>query len=163
MQIKIEKINHIIEEHTIIGGRSGIIGEEINDLEAIEDLKLLSNSFSGTDEVVLSNKLKELKETMNYFIDSLRKHFEDEEQLFPELLGEPLARAIAKEHQQITGDITGLIAIGDNRGLDQLSHQRSPAIVMYIFQRIQTLRQMVKDHASREDVILQMILKGLQE
>ena len=136
MQDEIEKVKHIIEEHTAIRERLKIVGDEINDLQALEDLKLLRDSFSGTDEVVLVDKLKELKQAMSHFIDSLRKHFDDEEKLFPRILGEPLALALAHEHRQIMEDITSLIAIGDNRGLDQISQQRSPAIVMHIFQRI---------------------------
>jgi len=163
MQDEIEKVKHIIEEHTAIRERLKIVGDEINDLQALEDLKLLRDSFSGTDEVVLVDKLKELKQAMSHFIDSLRKHFDDEEKLFPRILGEPLALALAHEHRQIMEDITSLIAIGDNRGLDQISQQRSPAIVMHIFQRISTLHKMIEEHALREDVVLQMLLVGLQE
>ena len=133
MQDEIEKVKHIIEEHNAIREHSKVVREEINDLEALEELQLLRDSFSGIDETVLANKLKELKETMNCFIDVLSKHFDDEEKLFPGILGEPLARALTHEHRQITEDITSLIAIGDNRGLDQISEQRSPAIVMHIF------------------------------
>ena len=163
MQEEIEKVRHIIEEHSAIREHSMVVKDEINDLESLEELELLRDSFSGIDETVLANKLKELKETMNYFIDVLSKHFDDEEKLFPGILGEPLARALTHEHRQITEDITSLIAIGDNRGLDQISQQRSPAIVMHIFQRINALRKMVEEHAMKEDVILQMLLAGLQE
>ena len=121
MQDEIEKVKHIIEEHTAIRERSKVVGDEINDLKVLEDLKLLRDSFSGTDEVVLADKLKELKQAMSHFIDSLRKHFDDEEQLFSGVLGEPLAQALKHEHQQITEDITSIIAIGDNKGLDQIS------------------------------------------
>jgi len=163
MQDKIEQVKHIIEEHTAIRDRSKVVGDEINDLEALEDLKLLRDSFSGTDEIVLADKLRELKQAMSHFIDSLQKHFDDEEKLFPGVLGEPLARALKHEHRQITEDITNLIAIGDNTGLEQISQQRSPAIVMHIFQRISALRKIVEEHALKEDVVLQMLLVGLQE
>jgi hemerythrin len=163
MQDEIEKVRHIIEEHSAIRERSKVVGDKINDLEAVDDLKLLRDSFLGTDEIVLADKLKELKQAMSYFIDSLRKHFDDEEQLFPGILGEPLARALTHEHRQITEDITSLIAIGDNRGLDQISQQRSPALVMHIFQRIGALCKMVEEHALREEVVLEMLLVGLQE
>jgi len=163
MQDDIEQVKHIIDEHTAIRERSKVVGDEINDLEALEDLKLLRDSFSGTDEIVLADKLKVLKQSMSHFIDSLSKHFDDEERLFPGVLGEPLARALKYEHQQITADITSIIAIGDNKGLDQISKQRSPAIVMHIFQRINALRKMVEEHALKEDTVLQMLLAGLQE
>ena len=163
MQDEIEQVKHIIEEHTIIKERSRVVGDEINDFEALEDLKLIRDSFSGVDEIVLTDKLKELKQAMSYFIDSLRKHFADEEELFPTILGQPLARALTQEHRQITEDITSLIAIGDTGGLDQISQQRSPAIIMHIFQRISDLRKKVEEHALREDVVLKMLLVGLQE
>jgi hypothetical protein len=114
MQDEIEKVRHIIEEHSAIRERSKVVGDKINDLEAVDDLKSLRDSFLVADEIVLADKLKELKQAMSYFIDSLRKHFDDEEQLFPGILGEPLARALTHEHRQITEDITSLIAIGDN-------------------------------------------------
>jgi len=163
LQEEIEKVSHIIEEHSTIRERSKVVGDEINDLEALEDLKSLRDSFSGTDEIILADKLKELKQAMGYFIDSLRKHFDDEELLFPGILGDPLARALTREHRQIMEDITSLIAIGDNRGLDQISQQRSPAIMMHIFQKISVLRKMVEEHARKEDIVLQMLLVGLQE
>jgi len=160
---EIEKVKHIIAEHSAIREHSSVVKEEINDLEALEELELSRDSFSGVDETDLRSKLKELKETMDYFIDVLSKHFDYEERLFPEILGEPLARALTHEHRQITEDIASLISIGDNKGLDQISQQRSPAIVMHIFQRINTLREMVEAHARKEDVVLQMLLVGLQE
>jgi hypothetical protein len=78
------------------------------------------------------------------------------------LLGEPLARALKHEHRQITEDMTSLVAVGDSAGLASISQQRSPAIVMHIFQRIITLLKIVEDHRQREDVVLQMLLVGLQ-
>jgi len=163
MQKEIEEVKHIIDEHTAIRERSKVVGDEINDLEALDDLKGLRDSFSSTDEVVLADKLKVLRESMSHFIDSLSKHFDDEDQLFPQVLGEPLARALKHEHQQIKEDINSIIAIGDNRGLDQISQQRSPAIVMHIFQRINDLRKMVEEHALKEDTVLQMLLAGLHQ
>ena len=124
---------------------------------------MLRESFSGTEETALAGKLKELKEAMNYFIDSLRKHFDDEEELFLGILGEPLSRALAQEHRQIMEDIASLVALGDKAGLDQISQHRSPAIMMHIFQRIGALRKMVEEHALKEDIVLQMLLIGLQE
>ena len=163
MQDEIEKVKHLLEEHTRIRERSKVVGDEINDLEALEDLKLLRDSFSGSAEVDLAGKLKELKQAMSYFIDGLRKHFDEEEKLFPGILGESLARALILEHHRITEEITSLITVGGSTGLDQISQQRSPAIVMYIFQRISALRKMVEEHALKEDVVLQMLLVGLQE
>ena len=163
MQDEIEIVKHIMEEHTAIRERSKVVGDEINDIEALEGLQLLRDSFSGTNEIILADKLKELKQAMGYFIESLRKHFDDEEPLLPGILGEPIARALTYEHRKIIEDITSLIAIGDNKGLDQISQQRSPAIVMHVFQRISALRKMVEEHATREDVVLQMLLIGLQE
>jgi uncharacterized protein YfkK (UPF0435 family) len=110
MQDEIEKVKHILEEHTGIKERSKVVGEEINDLEALEDLKMLRESFSGTEEIVLADKLKELKQAMSFFIDGLRKHFDDEEKLFPEILGEPLSRALVYKHRQIMEDINSMIA-----------------------------------------------------
>jgi hemerythrin len=163
MRAEIEKVKHIIEEHNAIREHSTVVRNEINDLEALEEFDILRDSFSGIDETVLANKLKELKEAMNYFIDVLGKHFDDEEPLFPGILGEPIARALTHEHRQIREEIVSLMAIGDNKGLDQISKQRSPAIVMHVFQRISALRKLVEEHALREDVVLQMLLAGLQE
>jgi len=163
MKDEIKNVKHIIEEHTSIRERSKVVGDKINDLGALEDLKLLRDSFSGSAEVDLTDKLKELKQAMSYFIDGLSKHFDEEEKLFPGILGESLARALAQEHHRITEEVTSLIALGESTGLDQISQQLSPAIVMYIFQRICDLLKMVEEHAVKEDVVLQMLLVGLQE
>jgi hemerythrin len=163
MQDKMERVRHIIEEHTVIRERSKVVGDEINDLEAGEDLKLLSDLFSGTDEMVLADRLKQLEQALSFLIDGLHIHYEEEEKLFPGLLGEPLTRALTHEHRQITEDITSLIAVGDNTGLVPISQQRSPAIVMHIFQRIGAIRKMIEEHTLREDVVLQLLLVGLQE
>ena len=123
MQSEIENVKHILEEHTGIRERSKVVWDEVNDLEALEDLKSLRESFSGTEEIVLADKLKELKEAMSFFIDGLRKHFDEEEKLFPEILREPLTRALAHEHRQIIEDIDSITAVADKEGLDQISQQ----------------------------------------
>jgi hypothetical protein len=163
MRDEIEKVRHIIEKHTVIRERSKVLGDEINDLEALEDLKLLSDSFSGTDEMVLADRLKQLEQALRFLIDGLREHYEEEVKLFPGLLGKPLTRALTHGHRKIMEEITSLIAVGDDTGLVPISQQRSPAIVMHIFQRIGAIRKMIEEHTLREDIVLQLLLVGLQE
>ncbi|MFC1910608.1 hypothetical protein ACFLXC_04920 [Chloroflexota bacterium] len=163
MQDEIEKVRHIMEEHAAIIERSKVVGDEINDLLALEDLKFLRDSFSSTSEIVLADKLKELEQVLSRLNNDLRKHYKEEEKLFSGLLGEPLTRGINHYNRQIMEDITSLIAVGDNAGLAQISQQRSPAILMHIFQKISAVRKLVEEHAHREDVVLQMLLVGLQE
>lgn len=124
---------------------------------------MLSDSFSGTGKVVVADKLKELGEAISLLDKGLRKHFSDEEELFPGILGEPLTLAVTLEHQQIMEEMTSLMAISDRKGLEEISQERSPALIMHISQGINALHRMVQEHSSREDVVLRMVLAGLQE
>jgi hemerythrin len=163
MPEEIEKVRHLIEEHSIVKDRLRLIGDEINDLEAMKNLQTMRDSVSGTEEVVLGEKLKELKQNVSYISEGLRKHFEDEEKLLPELIGELLTKALLHEHRKIKEDIAALADLSNNATLEEISQQRSPAIMMYIAQIINSLRNKIEEHSSREDAVFQLALVGLQE
>ena len=163
MPEEIEKVRHLIEEHITVKDRLRLIGDEINDLEAMQDLQKLRDSIAGTDEVVLGEKLNELKQNISYVSEGLRNHFEDEEKLLPELIGELLTKALLYEHRKIKEDIAALADLINNATLEEISQQRLPAIMMYIAQIINSLRNKIEEHSSREDAVFQLVLVGLQE
>ena len=163
MPDEIEKVRHLIEEHITVKDRLRLIGDEINDLEAMQSLQKLRDSIAGTGELVLGEKLKELKQNISYVSEGLRNHFEDEEKLLPELIGELLTTALLHEHRKIKEDIAALADLINNATLEEISQQRSPAIMMYIAQIINSLRNKIEEHSSREDAVFQLVLVGLQE
>ena len=63
MPDEIEKVRNLIEEHITVKDRLRLIGDEINDLEAMQNLQKLRDSMAGTDEVVLGEKLKPVKKS----------------------------------------------------------------------------------------------------
>ncbi len=156
-------IDRVIKEHQRIRSHIKLVGESTNDMEAMFSLQQAYSGWTLGSMEVVSDKQTQLQQTVSFLDEGLNNHFAFEERFLPPLFGELLMQALLVEHKQIRqeiGEVKSLLAGGQLAGLEQekLLSQKSR-----IQQMINALSRVLEDHASREETILNMMKRALEE
>ncbi len=163
MSENLETIRRIIEAHQNISGRIKLLGESVNDLEALLSLHKAYSSLSQSSVETLVQKQQKLQQTVSFLNDGLRNHFSVEEQVFPPLFGELLMRALLIEHREIRRQLDEAKSAVSSGKAELMSQVELLADKSRIQNLIIGICQTVENHASREEVILNMIKRALEE
>jgi len=156
-------IRRIIDEHQVFKGHVKLIGDSISDYEALAAVaKARADLIPGRLEA-LSEKQNKLRQTMSFLHDGLENHFAFEEQVLPPLLGELLTRALILEHQEIRDEINEAAPLVINTRLEGLSREELLSTESHIQQVIDSLCHLVEEHATKEEAILEMLQRALDE
>ncbi|MBI4284484.1 MAG: hemerythrin domain-containing protein [Chloroflexi bacterium] len=155
-------INRVIEEHRRIRGEMRLLGESVSDMEAIFSLQKMQAGWALSSGEVLLEKQKKLQETVTYLDEGLKKHFAFEERELPPLFGEVLMQALRREHQEILkATREARVTIAADWPADMPPEQQL-ARRTYTQQAISSMCQMMEEHATREEIILDMMKKTLE-
>lgn len=164
MENSLSIIKQVIEEHGSIREHLKTAGNTINELESIQSLQKIRRDGPPNQIEILPDKLRELQQSISSLEAGLGNHFEYEEKVLPPLLGELLMRALILTHQQIRKEINEVKSITSNLNLQGLNHEWSLASTRtLIYPKIDNIYQMIKDHSSKEEMILEMVQLVLQE
>ncbi len=156
-------INRVIQEHQRIRGNIKLVGESTNDLEAMFSLQQVYSGWTLSSMEAIDEKQKQLQQTMSFLDEGLNNHFAFEERALPPLFGELLMQALLLEHQEIRkkiGEAKSLIA---GTRLVDLSQEKLLSQKSHIQQVINAISQVVEEHAAREETILNMMNRALEE
>lgn len=156
-------IRRVIDEHRTIGRQMKLAGESVTDDEALAALeKARADWIPGRPEST-STKHGRLQQAIGYVEEGLKNHFAFEEDVFPALLGELLARAIAMQHREILTAIDEIESAMSEARLDKLGREELLAEESRLQQRIGMISQLVDDHARKEELILDMVQRVLEQ
>ena len=163
MSENLEAIRRVIEEHHTIRGHVKLLGDTVNDIEAIMALERARTDWVPGRPEALEEKRNSLREGLSNLEGGLRNHFASEHKVFPSLLGDLLTQAIELEHQAITREIEEARAMVAAPARDGLSRDELLGEESRVQQRIGTILQLVEGHASKEETVLDMVRAALQE
>lgn len=156
-------INQIIEQHQTIKGHVKLVGDSVTDEEALLALgKTLPEWIPGQLEV-LAEKQKKLQQAMSFLDEGLKNHFAYEEKVLPPLLGELFMRALLIEHREIRKEMDDAKSIVADTKLEGLSREDLLDKESHIQQVIGSMCRAIEEHATREETILEMLQKALEE
>jgi hypothetical protein len=156
-------INRVIEEHATIKGHVKLVGDSVTDHEALASLeKARADWIPGRPEI-LSEKQKKLQQTISSLEEGLGNHFALEERSLPPLLGELLMQSLVLEHRKIKKEIDVVKSMAAGIKLEGLSRDELLAKESQMQQMVDKLHQLVEEHATREEIILDMIQSALAE
>ena len=156
-------IRRVIDEHRTIGRQMKLAGESVTDEEALAALeKARADWIPGRPEGT-SAKHGRLQQAIGYVEEGLKNHFAFEEDVFPALLGELLARAIALQHREILTAFDEIESAMSGAHLDKLVREELLAEESRLQQRIGIISQLVDDHARKEELILDMVQRVLEQ
>jgi hypothetical protein len=162
MKDKLAVIKRIIAEHQNIKQHVKLVGDSVSDQEALTALQKEHSNFIPGRLEVISEKQKRLQQTLAFLEEGMKNHFYFEEKALPPLLGELLTQALVLEHREIIGEIEADKSIVANISLEGLSREELLEKEAHIEQVIDTLLQLIEEHATREETVLGMIRSALE-
>jgi hemerythrin len=163
MSDKLAIIRQIIDDHQTIRGHVKLVGDSLTDREALLALEKTRSDWIPGRREILSEKQNKLQQTLSFLDEGLKNHFAYEEEALPPLLGELLMRALILEHQQIQSKINEVKSMAANTKLEGLSREELLAKESYIQQVVESLSQLIEEHTTKEETILEMVQRALEE
>lgn len=156
-------INRIIEEHETIRGHVKLVGDSISDQEALSSLKKVHSDWIPGRLEVLTEKQNRVRQAMSLLEEGLKNHFAYEEKVLPPLLGELFMRVIILDHQEVKKEIEQAKSIMADTKLEGLNREKLLAEEGRIQQVVDGIIQLIEEHATKEENLLEMLQRALQQ
>ncbi len=156
-------INRVIQEHQRIRGSIKLVGDTVNDMEAVVGLQQAYSGWTLSSMEAVAEKQDQLLQTMSLLDTGMSNHFAFEEHDLPPLFGELLMQGLLVEHREIRGTLAQVRSMLTDTQIAKLGQQELLSQKSVIQQKINGLFQAVEDHAAREEVILNMMKKALEK
>ncbi len=156
-------ISRVIQEHQTIRGHIKLVGDSISDQEALTSLTATSPDWIPGRLEIMAEKQKRLQKTMSSLDEGLKNHFALEEKDLPPLLGELFMRALVLDHREIEKALDEAKSIIADIKLESLNREELLSQESGIKQIVDDICQLVEEHAGREEVVLEMVQKVLEE
>ena len=146
-------VDNLLGEHAAIRAHLNIVRGLTRDWKTLLDQK--ESILRNPEELqAVNEKRSNLRQAMAYLQDGLRKHHIHEDEVFPQLIGNPLMEAIRMEHVET---LKMLEAVNDRIVNDNIGDfLREGSEVMRMIDEAASL---AINHASREDGILYFLKK----
>ena len=163
MADELEMVNRVIEEHHKVRTHLKLVGDSVNDLEGLISLEQAKPDWMLASAALISDKHDKMIQTANSLGEGLKNHFALEEKHLPPVLGGLLMQALKLEHADIHKALDGLHS---TLGGVKLAESRSEQLLTSrwsIQQKLDDLRQLIEGHAGREEVILHMAKRALED
>ena len=156
-------INEITEEHQNIRSYAKLVGDSIGDQEALSSLQRVRPDWIPGRIEILTEKQNKLTQTISFLGEGLKNHFTKEERALPSLLGKFLMRALILEHREIIEAVKEALVMVANIKLEGLSREDLMTQEMKIQQKVSDLSNLIEEHAGKEEQMLEMVQKVLEE
>ena len=156
-------IGRIRDAHQTLRGHMKLVGDSISDQEALSSLRGARADWIPGRLEILAEKQKKLQQTLSFLDEGLKNHFAFEEQVLPPLLGELFMRALILDHQEINKQIDEAKSVAADVKLEGLSREELLSKESHIQRVINSISHQVEDHTTREEIILEMVERALQE
>jgi len=160
---KLAIINRVIAEHQTIGQHIKLVGDSVSDEEALKSLEGAHADWIPGRPQAVSEKQKRIQQTISTLDEGLKRHFAFEEKSLPPLLGELIMRSLILEHREIREEIDKAKSIVADTKLEGLSRNELLSEEANMQNMVARIRQLVGEHASREEAVLAMVQKALEE
>ena len=160
---KLRRINRVIDDHRVIRKHVKLVGDSVPDKEALSKLQKTRNDWTPDRSDIPVEKLEKLQQTLSFLDEGLRNHFAFEGENLPPLCGDLLMRAILLEHKEIEKKIDEARSMVANFTLEGLNEEELASRGSQVQQMIRSLLNLVEEHAAREETVLKMMQRVLEE
>ncbi len=163
MEDNLAIINRIITWHQTIREHTKLVGESVSDREALMALEREHSDWIPGRVEILAEKQKNLQRAMSFLDDGLKNHFAYEEKVLPPLLGKLFMRALILDHREILKEINEDKGVVTDTKPEGLSREELLFKESQMQQMIDNLSQLVEEHCIKEETILEMLRRALED
>lgn len=163
MPDKLSLIKKINAEHEGIKGHVKLTGDTVADTEALKAMEQLRIDWIPGQLSILTERRNKLEQVIHLLDEGLTNHFNFEEEVYPEILGDTLTHALIMDHNEIRQEIDEAKFLIAGDGLEGLSREDLLARESNIQQVIDGICNMIEEHAGREEILLEMVQRVLEE
>ena len=163
MPEELDIITRIINEHLTIREHIKLTGDSVTDREALVSLQESRADFIPGRAEAVAETHNRLLQSICTLEEGLGNHFTFEEKALPPLLGEKLTRALILEHRDIKEAIQNArdtITVTSLEGLEREALLEQEA---RIHNTINSVISSIEKHAFREEAILEMLRRSLEQ
>jgi len=159
---KLELINKIIEAHQVIRRDLSVIGKAVSDREAMFSLDKEQYNWTPGQPGDLEQKQKKFEENLNRLDQGLKRHFALEEEHLPPLFGDLLMQGLLSEHHDLLEGVNHAREMIASSRSEAPSREKSLERQSTVQGIIEGISLRIEDHASREEVIFDMLREALE-
>ena len=157
-------LNKIRDEHLNIRRHLKLAGDSVGDVEATSSLQRARAEWVPGRTGISDETKEKLNKAITGLAEGLKNHFAFEERTFPALLGENFVHAILLDHAEIMKILEeGEAVVAGAEVEDGCSREELIARETQLHQVISNICHLIEEHASREEVILDMLKRALED
>lgn len=156
-------LSKIKNEHMNIRENLKLVGDSMNDHEVLGALSGAQADWAPGNPDILSKKQERLQQNLAVLSEGLHNHFLFEMKNLSPFAGKIFILAISSEHREIEKQLDEAVTMAADLRLEGLSQQELLSEERRVQQTINSLGYAIEDHSAREEVLFEMLEKGLQE
>ena len=163
MSDSLAEIKEIIAEHQSVRSNVKLVGDSVSDQEALNSLKSTRSDWVPGQLELLAEKRRNLGQTVSLLDAGLKTHFAREEAVLPSFLGDFLMQALLLEHEEIKKAISEARLAAGGGGPESPSQAEFASLDAEIQRVVASLSRLIETHADKEDMMLEMVQRTLDE
>jgi hypothetical protein len=156
-------VARLMDDHHKVRTNLKLVGDSVSDLEGLISLERVKPDWMLAPSELLAEKHDKLLQTVSSLREGLENHFSYEEECLPPIFGDLIMHALMLEHADIRKALDGLQATLKNTKLAGLTSEQLMTAKWNIQQKIEDLRHLIEGHATKEDVLIQMAQRALED
>ncbi len=162
MDNALEIIEKAIEEHAFISQNISNVSAKLNDVNALLLLRWERSNLVASSLEMFSNKLGDLKKSVDSLKSNLGRHFKFEERSLPLVLDKSVMQSLMVEHSIINTQIDKTDILLKNVRIKGLSEKEFMDKKIEILTIVNDLCHLIQKHALKEDTLLRDRIKSLE-
>jgi hemerythrin len=156
-------ITRVISEHHETRVHVRLVGDSISDEEAVSALREARADWIPGRQGAPVDRQQKLQQTLCYVEEGLKNHFAVEETVLPLFMDEMLLRALLLDHRRIADKLANARSTVADMQLEALDREELLVKEAHIRQLVDQLCHLIEDHATREDIVLDMMGRAVQD
>jgi hemerythrin len=156
-------VARLMDDHQKVRTNLKLVGDSVSDLEGLISLERVKPDWMLAPSELLAEKHDKLLQTISSLRESMENHFSYEEEYLPPIFGDLIMHALMLEHADVKKAMDGLQATLKNTVLTGLTSEQLMTARWNIQQKLEDLRQLIQGHATKEDILIQMVKKALED
>jgi hypothetical protein len=158
----IQALKHIMDEHQQIRTHMRLVGESLNDREAVDGLEKAKFNVLSNFSQPLSLKVEGALKTLVALREGVKHHYDFEEAELPPIFGEVLMEATKIQHKELLEEIESAISTLDRTKVEGITTDQRIIEESLMNALLERMLRNKGQHMSREEAMIEMAKVSLE-